>query len=214
MRYVSLPAPSIIFTPLLYLHQGVVVLLVFIKKIILFFYWQPLFAQYLEKPPKFLNLCNKMPMILGNPRIRIGEFCTINGGIEIIARTQEQKTSLSIGNRVFIGHNVRLYVGNAIEIGDHCLIADGCVLRGYSGHPLDPAARKANLPDVIAPQSKIVLESNVWLGQNVTVNKGVRIGENSVIASGSVVTKDIPANVLAGGMPAKVIRMLEDNKHA
>lgn len=171
-------------------------------------YWQPLFSQYLEKVPKHLNLSNTMPYIFGSPSLSIGEYCVINGGIEIIARTQEIPGRLVLGDNVFIGHRARFYIGNTIEIGNRCLIADGCVLRGYSGHPLDPKARKAGLPDTTESIGSIILENNVWLGQNVTVNKGVRIGENSVIASGSVVTKDIPANVLAGGMPAKVIKPL------
>ena len=93
-------------------------------------------------------------------------------------------------------------------IGDDCKIAEDCILRSYSGHPLDPAARKMNGPDAEGSIKDIVLENNVWLCQGVSVNPGVRIGENSVIASGSIVTKDIPPNVLAAGIPAIVIKTL------
>ena len=105
-----------------------------------------------------------------------------------------------------IGFNTQFYIANEIIIGDDCKLSEDCILRGYSGHPLDPEARKANLPDDIAGLSPIVLENNVWLGHGVKVNPGVRIGENSVIATGSIVTKNIPANVVAAGIPAKVVK--------
>lgn len=183
-----------------------------LKRVLQFFYWQPLFSQYLEKVPKHLFLCNTMPSISGSPKISIGEYCTVNGGISICARTQELPCSLKLGERVFIGHGVKLYIGNEIQIGDHCLIAQGCILRGYYGHPIDPNSRKLGMPDENDAIGAIVLEPNVWLGENVTINKGVRIGENSIIASGSVVTKDIPANVLAGGMPAQIIHTLNTSQ--
>jgi acetyltransferase-like isoleucine patch superfamily enzyme len=59
------------------------------------------------------------------------------------------------------------------------------------------------------PSLPVVLEQGVWLGARVTVLKGVTIGRSSVVAAGSVVTRDIPPGVLAGGMPAKVLRKLE-----
>jgi acetyltransferase-like isoleucine patch superfamily enzyme len=175
----------------------------------MFFYWKPLFTQYLDSPPKHLNLTVSMPYVIGNPSIKVGDYCTINGRMVIIARTnQSTRPRLSIGNHVFIGFNSAFFIGNDIEIGDHCLISEGCILRGYSGHPLDPEARKAGLPDEESKIGRIVLENNVWLCQDVKINPGVRIGENSVIATGSIVTKDIPANVLAGGIPAEVIKKL------
>lgn len=209
-RHISLPAPKIIFTPILFLHHGILSVW---RKFTMFFYWKPLFSQHLESVPKHLNLMLTMPSIIGNPLISVGEYCTINGNMTIIGRTsQKNRPKLTIGNKVFIGYGTGIFIGNEIIIGDYCLISEGCILRGYPGHPLDPASRLAGLAEDESQVGKIVLEKNVWLGQGVKINPGVTIGENSVIATGSIVTKDIPANVLAAGVPAKIIKTVGVDK--
>lgn len=92
-----------------------------------------------------------------------------------------------------IGAFSEIYIGNDVRCGANTLITDS------DWHLDDP--RSSN-------PSKIVIENNVWLGVNVVVLKGVRIGLNSVIGANSVVTKDIPANVVAAGNPCKVIKEL------
>lgn len=208
LRYFRLPAPKIIFTPLLYLH-------LFIKKtvglLVTFFYWKPLFLQYVDNKPKYLALYHGMPFIVGNPKIIIGEFCTIDGlRTSVIARPSSSiRPQLTIGNKVYINNHVGFFVGSEIIIGDGCLIASGCTFRGYSGHPVDPKMRRLGLQEDEESLGAIVLGKNVWIAQDVKIMPGVTIGDNAVIASGSLVNKDIPANVLAGGVPAKVIRQLE-----
>lgn len=72
-------------------------------------------------------------------------------------------------------------------------------------HPVDPDARKKHLQY----NKSITIENNVWLGAQVAVMPGVTIGENSVIGAGSVVTRDIPANVVAVGSPCRVLREIK-----
>jgi acetyltransferase-like isoleucine patch superfamily enzyme len=72
-----------------------------------------------------------------------------------------------------------------------------------SGHPISPSQRRAFV--VTRP---IKIDRNVWIGAGATIVGGVTVGENSVIGAGSVVTKDVPANTLAGGNPARVIRAI------
>ncbi|WP_197716628.1 DapH/DapD/GlmU-related protein [Methylocaldum marinum] len=74
-----------------------------------------------------------------------------------------------------------------------------------SGHPIEPSKRRAFV--VAKP---IVIERNVWIAAGATVIGGVTIGENSVVAAGSVVTKDVPPNTLVGGNPARVIPSIGD----
>lgn len=76
-----------------------------------------------------------------------------------------------------------------------------------AAHPLDYASRNEGLEQA----SPIVIEDNVWIGAHVAVMPGVTIGEGSVIAAGSTVTRDIPANSLAMGSPAKVIRTIDQD---
>ena len=75
-----------------------------------------------------------------------------------------------------------------------------------AGHAIDPERRKAGI-EIALP---ITIKDNVWIGANVTVLPCVTIGENSIIWAGSVVTKDIPSNVIAVGNPCKVLRPLTD----
>ena len=90
-------------------------------------------------------------------------------------------------------------------------IAARGMLSGYPGHPLDPEARARGLPDSDDQVGDIVLEQDVWLATGVSVMPGVRIGRGTVVAAGSVVTRDLPPMVLAGGIPARVIRELPQN---
>ncbi|MDB5100597.1 MAG: lacA 2 [Cyanobacteria bacterium RYN_339] len=108
---------------------------------------------------------------------------------------------LEIGDDSFVNNGVILSATHSIKIGNRVNIAPHCVLIDNDFH----GTADRNGPPKIAP---IVLEDDVWLGTRVTVLKGVTIGRGSVIASGSVVTKDVPPGVLAGGVPAKVIKAL------
>ncbi|SDL83773.1 sugar O-acetyltransferase [Sediminibacillus halophilus] len=88
-----------------------------------------------------------------------------------------------------------------VRIGDHCLLAPGVHIY-TAAHPLDPEARKAG-----AEFGKpVTIGNNVWIGGRTVINPGVTIGDNAIIASGSVVTRDIPANVVAGGAPASILK--------
>ena len=126
----------------------------------------------------------------GSNKIGINRSChisTLKGGARII-----------IGDRcgfsgTVVGAAVLIEFGNDVRCGANTTITD------TDWHESDP---RSGMP---AP---VVIEDNVWLGLNVTVLKGVRIGRNSVIAAGSVVTRDIPVNVVAGGIPARVLKSL------
>ncbi|MEP7077046.1 MAG: acyltransferase [Acidobacteriota bacterium] len=99
-----------------------------------------------------------------------------------------------------IGIKESLLVGNNVQVGANTYITD------FDWHSMDPADRDNS--DKIAARG-IVIEDNVWLGLNCIVLKGVSIGENSIVGAGSVVTKDIPANVICAGNPCKVIKNIE-----
>ena len=109
--------------------------------------------------------------------------------------------NISVGARTFVNYNLVALDVAAITIGKDCQIGPNVQLLPPI-HPIDPQPRR----DKLEGAKPIVLEDNVWLGGGVIVCPGVTIGENSVIGAGSVVTKDIPANVVAVGNPARVIR--------
>ncbi|OPX55591.1 transferase hexapeptide (six repeat-containing protein) [Oceanospirillum multiglobuliferum] len=171
-------------------------------------YWLPLFKSQI-KGGKRLYLYSGMPQILAPLQIQIGDDCRISGVSTFSGRWFSQKTpELIVGNNVDIGWQTTIAVADQVILEDNVRMAGKAFLAGYPGHPVDPIARAEGKPDLDSQTGTIHLKQNVWLGTGVTVLAGVTIGENSIIGSGSVVTKDIPANVIAAGNPAKVVRHL------
>lgn len=126
-----------------------------------------------------------------------------NGEVLIQARTKE--SFITIGKNVLFSNNISLISTLEITIGDNCLIGDNLLVMDTDFHGIHPAERRTS-----SGESKAVrIGKNVWFGSRVIVQKGVAIGDNSVIASQSVVTRDVPANAIFGGNPAKIIRMID-----
>lgn len=105
----------------------------------------------------------------------------------------------TIGSNVFLNTSCHFQDQGGITIGDGTLIGHNVVLATLN-HEEDPERRQHTYP---AP---IVIGRNVWIGANATVTPGVTIGDNAIVAAGAVVTKDVPPNMVVGGVPAKVIR--------
>lgn len=112
--------------------------------------------------------------------------------------------NIEIGANFFANHNTVILDGAKVKFGDNVFIAPNCSFY-TAGHPLDVERRNKGL-EYAYP---ITVGDNVWIGGNVTVCPGVTIGSNSVIGAGAVVAHDIPANSLAVGVPAKVVRTIE-----
>ncbi|MBU9746884.1 sugar O-acetyltransferase [Lachnospiraceae bacterium ASD3451] len=110
--------------------------------------------------------------------------------------------NITIGKRVFINSGCCFQDQGGITIGDGTLIGHHVVLATIN-HDLAPERRATSHLE------PILIGANVWIGANVTVTPGVTIGDGAIIAAGAVVTKDIPPNVIAGGVPAKIIRVNE-----
>jgi acetyltransferase-like isoleucine patch superfamily enzyme len=108
--------------------------------------------------------------------------------------------NLHLGEDVFINIGCRFQDAGGITIGDGSLIGHGSTLTTLD-HGVDPDRRADMIP---AP---IVIGRKVWLGASVTVVPGVTIGDGAIVGAGAVVTKDVPANAIVAGVPARVIRM-------
>ena len=120
--------------------------------------------------------------------------------------------NVHVGKDVIFNFNVCLVDDADIFIGDDCLIGPGCHLI-TAQHPVSPALRKGE--EKLQYNKPIHIGNNVWLGAGLIVLPGVTIGDNSIVAAGSVVTKDIGENVIVAGSPAKVLRQIteEDNQY-
>lgn len=108
--------------------------------------------------------------------------------------------NLTLGRDVFINLGCRFQDTGGITIGDGTLIGHGSTLTTLD-HGIDPDRRADMIP---AP---ITIGSKVWLGASVTIVPGVTIGDGAIVGAGAVVTKDVPANAIVAGVPAKLIRM-------
>lgn len=171
-------------------------------------YWTPLFKSQIQGG-KRLYLYSGMPQLLGNLDVKIGEGCRWSGISTVSGRwNSSQRPALTIGDNVDIGWQTSIAVGSAITLGDNVRMAGRAFLAGYPGHPINPFDRAQGLPDIDEQVGEIHLLNNVWLGTGVTILGNVTIGENSIIGAGSIVTQSIPANVIAAGVPAKVVRSL------
>jgi acetyltransferase-like isoleucine patch superfamily enzyme len=115
---------------------------------------------------------------------------------------------LIVGNRVGISGAV-LFCSNQIIIEDHVNLGAGAMIYDTDFHPLAAASRREHRADGIKTAPVRICE-DVWVSANVTILKGVTIGPRSVVAAGAVVVDDIPADVLAAGVPAHVVRSLAE----
>ena len=111
--------------------------------------------------------------------------------------------NIRLGKGVFINEGCCFQDQGGIEIGDNALIGHQVVLATLN-HDLIPERRANMIP---AP---IKIGNNVWIGAHATILAGVTIGDNAVVAAGAVVTRDVPANCVVGGVPAKIIKKIEE----
>jgi acetyltransferase-like isoleucine patch superfamily enzyme len=111
--------------------------------------------------------------------------------------------NITIGKNVFINSGCRFQDQGGIIIGNGTLIGHNVVLATLN-HGLMPEHRNTTYP---AP---IVIGKKVWISANVTVVPGVTIGDNAIIAAGAVVTKNVPADTVVGGVPARIIKTISD----
>lgn len=205
-RGFEIPPIKAIYLPLRFLYQGGNSLLSSLTRIL---FWTPLFKTRLASKARRLLLYGGMPLVQGPLRIEMGNNCRISGQTTFTGRWSSPSTPLlSIGNNVGIAWQTTIAVGSRVILGDNVRIAGRGFLAGYPGHPVDAADRAAGKPDTDDQVGDIILEADVWLGSGVTVMKGVTIGQGTIVATGSVVTHSLPPGVLAGGVPARVIRPL------
>ena len=119
---------------------------------------------------------------------------------------KQGSAEIVIGDYCLIAPGVRISAAKSIRIGDNCMLAANVIISDSDWHGIYNRVRPFRCT------KPVTIENNVWLGERVIINKGVTIGENSVIGAGAIVTKDIPANSVAAGNPARVIKTINPNR--
>ena len=150
-------------------------------------------------------------------KLRIGKNVTFNsfGGhswcsfCKLIVR---KNAELAIGNDSGM-NGAMIYCSTKVTIGDNVKIGGDVRISDTNHHSIDYLQRRTPKTDALyAVSSPVTIGNDVFIGANCYIGKGVTIGDRSIIAAGSVVTKSIPADCIAGGNPAKVIRKIEGNQ--
>ena len=172
-------------------------------------YYAPLLRRETRSVGKSLVLYEDMPKIYGNLRIELGDRVTLSGSQVWYACGDTTEKLLKVGNDSYIGFAAEIFSGSEIVIGDHVLIANHVLINGYDGHPLDPIARAAGEGPGPMGFGNIVIGDYAWIGSKSIILKNVTIGRGAVVASGSVVTKDVPDLTVVAGNPAKPVRTID-----
>lgn len=148
---------------------------------------------------------------VSGPNITMGKCATVIGEPESPVRIgvwgkEPGDGRISIGDYVLITPGCRISARHSIEIGDSVMMANGVYLSDSDWHGVYDRTEASEV------ETPIVIKNNAWLGDHAVVLKGVTIGENSIVGANSVVTKDVPDNVVVAGNPAKIVKHLDPKK--
>ncbi len=139
--------------------------------------------------------------IRGRRRISLGRSTYFRARQFPIQLSAGPKGRLEIGDNCFINQGVNIYATVGVAIGDHAKLADLVSIHDTIGHAISPS--------IDAKTAPIRIGRNVWIGRAAYVLPGVTIGDNSVVAAGAVVTEDVEANTVVGGVPARLLQRFE-----
>lgn len=164
-----------------------------------------------------VNLSQGFSFKIENNSVKIGNNTRLNGFF-----VTKEKGKIEIGD--YCSFRVNTYIGSlsSIKIGNHVFGAPNIFICDNNNHPVSPKLRKEmtfsptntkpwKWDSKIVECAPIIIEDCVWLGRNTTILKGVTIGRGSIVAAGSVVTKDVPPFTVIAGNPAKVVKIMEND---
>lgn len=143
------------------------------------------------------------PVVTARGRISIGDRVQLVSTLAPLELIAEEGATLEIGARTLVNFGCSLVAVERVSVGERCLIGPHCIIQDTAFHRVEPE-RRLEHPKPLP----VTIGDNVWLGARVIVMPGVSIGADSAVGAGSVVTHDVPARMLAAGVPARVIREL------
>ncbi len=179
----------------------------------LLLFWRYAWRRLLTRPgwrwrtdgPVFLGRALQL-QIGPSGSISFGRWCWIGDGTKI--RCHEG--TVEIGSKTVMGQECTISAYQHVRIGPECVIADRTMFIDFD-HGVVDVERAIRHQGIY--KEDVIVGANVWIGYGAAILRGVRVGDNSVIGTNSVVTKDVPANAVVGGVPARIIRMREAPEH-
>jgi acetyltransferase-like isoleucine patch superfamily enzyme len=171
--------------------------------------WRYLWRRFLTRAGRrwrtdgFLFLGRGLELLIARgAEIRFGRFVWIGDGTKI--RCHEGV--VEIGDKTVMGQECTISAYQHVRIGEQCVIADRAMFIDFD-HGVVEVERPIRLQGIY--KRDVIVGSNVWIGYGACVLRGVSVGDNAVIGTNSVVTRDVPANAVVAGIPARIIRMRE-----
>lgn len=185
----------------------------FYRKLILY-YIIPNLRVFLFNRVSFLSLptYNISTIFRGFGEVQIGNNCVFGskmggfhcyGIVEFLTRDQESK--IILGDEIWTNNRLSIICKNNIIIGSKTLIGQNVIIMDFEAHQINPLGRTK-----MGEIGKVEIGKNVWIGNNVLILKNTTIGDNSIVAAGAVVSGIFPGNVIIGGVPAKIIKTIEE----
>jgi acetyltransferase-like isoleucine patch superfamily enzyme len=148
-------------------------------------------------------ICPQVTIEIGpKATLRIGRWAWVGHGCKIRAHEGE----VSIGAKTVIGQECTISAFQHVSIGRECIVADRVMLIDFD-HGVTEVDRPIRVQGIYKRDVRV--GHNVWIGYGACILRGVTVGDNSVIGTSTVVTRDVPANAVVGGAPARVLRMRE-----
>jgi acetyltransferase-like isoleucine patch superfamily enzyme len=171
------------------------------------FYYEPMLRSRCTSVGRNLKCDGDIPLISGSGKIIIGDNVKIgNRNAWILSPNLYVNPELIIGENTVINYQVGISVECRVRIGEKCVIAGESIIFDNNSHSIYYTNNRKMTREDVAP---VIIDDYVWIGMRSMILKGVTIGKGSVVAAGSVVTKDVPPMTLVGGNPAHVIKKIE-----
>ncbi|WP_051305915.1 acyltransferase [Desulfogranum mediterraneum] len=206
-RALRLPFPGLFGAVFFNLHN---VMLMCWRRLKQFFFYEPMLRYRCSRVGRSVFFEVNFPLIIGYGSLSVGDKVTIGGNVTVIVSYKiNPDPVVSVGDNVYLGYATVLSCAERIAIGDNVLIAERCSIFDNNNHPVDPVARKNNEPIGRADVAPVVVEDGAWIGARSIIMKGVTVGRDSVVAAGSVVTRDVPPGMIVAGNPAVVVKQIK-----
>jgi acetyltransferase-like isoleucine patch superfamily enzyme len=180
-------------------------------KIINHWYVERFIAPQFDSLGSIPEIAHPRSLVIFGRNIHIGKYaqiiCASDNCVRLTSWPSKQADAeIVIGDYCLISPGVRISAAKSIRIGDNSMLAANVIISDSDWHGIYNRVRPFRCT------KPVIIKNNVWLGERVIVTKGVTIGENSVIGAGSVVTKNIPANSVAAGNPARIIKTINPKR--